>query len=74
MKIEHRALLQTVGIIAGIISASLLTSFVLSIMTLQIGMYLLGIVLFGIFGSLIYSIVLGRLKYEQTLNDLNKSA
>ena len=74
MKIEHRALFQTVGIIAGIIGASLLTSFLLSFMTLEIGMYLLGIVFFGIFGSLIYSIVLGRLKYEQTLNDLNKSA
>ena len=74
MKIEHRALFQTVGIIAGIIGASLLTSFVLSLITLEIGMYLLGIVFFGIFGSLIYSIVLGRLKYEQTLDELNKSA
>ena len=74
MKIEHRALFQTVGIIAGIIGASLLTSFLLSFMTLEIGMYLLGIIFFGIFGSLIYGIVLGRLKYEQTLNDLNKSA
>lgn len=74
MKIEHRALFQTVGIIAGIIGASLLTSFLLSFMTLEIGMYLLGIIFFGVFGSLIYGIVLGRLKYEQTLNELNKSA
>jgi len=68
MSIQIRALLQTVGIIAGIIGMSVLASFLLTFMTFEIGMYLLGFGIFAIFFKLIYDVVLGRLQYEEIVN------
>ena len=74
MKIEHQALLQTTGIIAGIIASSVLVSFILANISLETGMYLLGLFVFAMFFKLIYGIVFDRLYMAQALEDFDKSA
>ena len=74
MKLEHRALLQTTGIILGIIAAGVLMSIITANMTLETGMYLAGAVFFAIFFRLIYNVVLDRLWMGQHLKDYDKSA
>ena len=71
MSIRIRALLQTVGIILGIISISVIASLVMSFITAEIGMYLVGLGFFALFGSLIYSVVLGRLQYDQAVEKIH---
>ena len=74
MKLEHRALLQTTGIILGIIAAGVLMSIITANMSLETGMYLAGAVFFAIFFRLIYNVVLNRLWMGQLLKDYDKSA
>ena len=74
MKLEHRALLQTTGIILGIIAAGVLMSIITANMSLETGMYLTGAVFFAIFFRLIYNVVLNRLWMGQLLKDYDKSA
>ena len=74
MKLEHRALLQTTGIITGIIAAGVLISIITANMSLETGMYLTGAVFFAIFFRLIYNVVLDRLWMGQLLKDHDKSA
>jgi len=74
MKLEHRALLQTTGIILGIIAAGVLISIITANMSLETGMYLTGAVFFAIFFRLIYNVVLNRLWMGQHLKDYDKSA
>jgi hypothetical protein len=74
MKLEHRALLQTTGIILGIIAAGVLISIITANMSLETGMYLTGAVFFAIFFRLIYNVVLNRLWMGQLLKDYDKSA
>ena len=74
MKLEHRALLQTTGIILGIIAAGVLMSIITTNMSLETGMYLTGAVFFAIFFRLIYNVVLNRLWMGQLLKDYDKSA
>ena len=74
MKLEHRALLQTTGIILGIIAAGVLISIITANMSLETGMYLTGAVFFAIFFRLIYNVVLERLWMGQHLKDYDKSA
>ena len=71
MSIRIRALLQTVGIILGIISVSVIASLIMSFITAEIGMYLVGLGFFALFGSLIYSVVLGRLQYDQAVEKIH---
>ena len=68
MSIQTRAALQTLGIITGIISISVLVSFLMTFITFEIGMYLLSFGIFAIFFKLIYDVVLGRLQYEEIVN------
>lgn len=68
MSIKIRALLQTLGIILGIISISVIASLVMSFITAEIGIYLVVLGFFALFGSLIYSVVLGRLEYDQAVD------
>ncbi len=74
MKLEHRALLHTTGIITGIIAAGVLISIITANMSLETGMYLTGAVFFAIFFRLIYNVVLGRLWMGQLIKDYDKSA
>ena len=74
MKLEHRALLQTTGIILGIIAAGVLISIITANMSLETGMYLAGAAFFAIFFRLIYNVVLDRLWMGQHLKDYDKSA
>jgi hypothetical protein len=74
MKLEHRALLQTTGIILGIIAAGVLVSIILANISLETGMYLTGAIVFVIFFRLIYNVVLDRLWMGQLLKDHDKSA
>ena len=74
MKLEHRALLQTTGIILGIIAAGVLMTIITANMSLETGMYLAGAVFFAIFFRLIYNVVLDRLWMGQHLKDYDKSA
>jgi len=74
MKLEHRALLQTTGIVLGIIAAGVLMSIILANISLETGMYLSGIIVFAIFFKLIYNVVFDRLWMGQNLNDYDKSA
>jgi uncharacterized membrane protein YccC len=74
MKLEHRALLQTTGIVLGIIAAGVLMSIITANMSLETGMYLAGAVFFAIFFRLIYNVVLDRLWMGQHLKDYDKSA
>jgi uncharacterized membrane protein YccC len=73
MKLEHRALLQTTGIIAGVLATALLIAFVLGNITLEIGMWILGIAFFAFWFRLTYSEVLWRLRITRGFDD-NKSA
>ena len=74
MKLEHRALLHTTGIILSIIAAGVLVSIITANMSLETGMYLTGAVFFAIFFRLIYNVVLDRLWMGQHLKDYDKSA
>ena len=74
MKLEHRALLQTTGIILGIIATGVLMSIITANISLETGMYLIGAVFFAIFFRLIYNVVLDRLWMGQHLKDYDKSA
>lgn len=74
MKLEHRALLHTTGIILGIIAAGVLMSIITANISLETGMYLTGAVFFAIFFRLIYNVVLDRLWMGQNLKDYDKSA
>jgi uncharacterized membrane protein len=74
MKLEHRALLHTTGIIVGIIASSVLVSIILANISLETGMYLLGIFVFAMFFKLIYGIVFDRLYMARALKDFDKSA
>ena len=74
MKLEHQALLQTTGIILGIIAAGVLMTIITANMSLETGMYLAGAVFFAIFFRLIYNVVLDRLWMGQHLKDYDKSA
>ena len=74
MKLEHQALLQTTGIILGIIAAGVLMTIITANMSLETGMYLTGAVFFAIFFRLIYNVVLDRLWMGQHLKDYDKSA
>ncbi len=74
MKLEYRALLHTTGIIVGIIATSVLVSIILANISLETGMYLLGIFVFTMFFRLIYNIVFDRLYMAQSLRDFDKSA
>lgn len=74
MKLEHRALLQTTGIILGIIAAGVLMSIITANISPETGMYLAGAVFFAIFFRLIYNVVLNRLWMGQLLKDYDKSA
>lgn len=71
MSIKIRALLQTLGIILGIISISVIASLVMSFITAEIGIYLVVLGFFALFGSLIYSVVLGRLEYDQAVDKIH---
>jgi uncharacterized membrane protein YccC len=74
MKLEHRALLQTTGIIVGVLASALLIAFVLGNITLEIGMWILGIAFFAFWFRITYSEVLWRLRITRGLDDHNKSA
>ena len=74
MKLEHRALLHTTGIILGIIAAGVLMSIITANISLETGMYLTGAIFFAIFFRLIYNVVLDRLWMGQNLKDYDKSA
>ena len=71
MSIKIRALLQTLGIILGIIGISVIASLVMSFITAEIGIYLVILGFFALFGSLIYSVVLGRLEYDQAVDKIH---
>ena len=71
MSIKIRALTQTLGIILGIISISVIASLIMSFITAEIGVYLVGLGFFALFGSLIYSVVLGRLEYDQAVDKIH---
>ncbi len=71
MSIRIRALFQTLGIILGIISISVIASLIMSFITAEIGIYLVGLGFFVIFGSLIYNVVLGRLEYDQAVDKIH---
>jgi uncharacterized membrane protein YccC len=73
MKLEHRAILHTTGIIMGVIASALLIAFVLGNITLEIGMWILGIAFFAFWFRLTYSEVLWRLRITRGFDD-NKSA
>lgn len=73
MKLEHRAILHTTGIIIGVIASALLIAFVLGNITLEIGMWILGIAFFAFWFRLTYSEVLWRLRITRGFDD-NKSA
>jgi len=73
MKLEHRAILHTTVIIMGVIASALLIAFVLGNITLEIGMWILGIAFFAFWFRLTYSEVLWRLRITRGFDD-NKSA
>lgn len=73
MNLKTRAMLHTVGLIVGIIAASLGLNYIGSMLTRdQVG-WIVASVVGGLFIYLVYGIVLSRLEYQATVEKLNQS-
>jgi hypothetical protein len=71
MTIKQKALLQTFGIIAGIVFGSIAINLILYFVPSAILLNLFYAVLAGFIVYCIYGLVLSRLEYSETLKNIN---
>lgn len=73
MNLKIKALIHTVGLIAGIIAVSLGVTYIGSVLTRdQVG-WIMASVVGGVFIYLVYGIMLSRLEYQARDEKLNQS-
>jgi mannitol-specific phosphotransferase system IIBC component len=72
MNLKHKAVLHTAGLVATMVGASILVSYVASLMTVaQVVFLLCGLCIAAMIYT-IYSLILARLEYHKTLDDMAK--
>ena len=71
MTLKQKALLQTLGIIAGTTLGSVFLTYLISVLDRDTLVYILGTSLFGFVTYSIYGLVLSRLESTETLDKLS---
>ena len=71
MTVKQRAILQTAGIVAGILVSSIGVTLILEQLTRDQILFTLGAGSIALLVYSMYGVVLSRLEYEETLNKLN---
>jgi Na+-transporting methylmalonyl-CoA/oxaloacetate decarboxylase beta subunit len=71
MTVKQRAILQTAGIVAGILVSSIGVTLILEQLTRDQILFTLGAGSIALLIYSMYGVVLSRLEYEETLNKLN---
>jgi hypothetical protein len=71
MTVKQRAILQTAGIVAGILVSSIGVTLILEQLTRDQILFTLGAGSLALLIYSMYGVVLSRLEYEETLNKLN---
>ena len=71
MTLKQNALLQTTGLIAGIITISLCTNLIITYFSVDILVYAGSATIMGLLIYTIYSVVLSRLEYAESLKKLS---
>jgi len=69
MNLKLKAALYTAGLIAAIVGASIVVSYIASIMTATQGVYLLGVLCISGMVYSMYGIMLARMEYNESLNE-----
>jgi hypothetical protein len=72
MTVKQRAILQTAGIVAGILVSSIGVTLILEQLTRDQILFTLGAGSIALLVYSMYGVVLSRLEYEETLNQLNQ--
>lgn len=72
LSLKQKALLQTLGVFALAIAASVAVAFIISNFSAIVLFNALGVAAFTWFGYLFYSVTLSRLEHQETLKQLNK--
>ncbi len=72
MTVKQRAILQTAGIVAGILVSSIGVTLILEQLTRDQILFALGAGSIALLVYSMYGVVLSRLEYEETLNQLNQ--
>lgn len=70
MTLKQKALLQTIAIFAGIVLISVGLNLVLMYASFEVIKYALGVALLGFMFYGVYGIVLSRLEYSKTLEEI----
>jgi hypothetical protein len=71
MTVKQRAILQTAGIVAGILVSSIGVTLILEQLTREQILFTLGAGSIALLVYSMYGVVLSRLEYEETLKKLN---
>jgi hypothetical protein len=69
MNLKLKAALYTAGLFASMIGASVVVSYIASIMTATQAVYILGVLCIGALVYTIYGVMLARMEYNESLND-----
>jgi hypothetical protein len=72
MTVKQRAILQTAGIVASILVSSIGVTLILEQLTRDQILFALGAGSIALLVYSMYGVVLSRLEYEETLNQLNQ--
>ena len=72
MTVKQRAILQTAGIVAGILVSSIGVTLILEQLTRDQILFTLGAGSIALLVYSMYGVVLSRLEYEETVNQLNQ--
>lgn len=70
MSLKLKAALHTAGLFATMIGASVVVSYVASLLTVAQVTYLLGVLCIGGLVFTVYQVVLSRLEYKESLNQM----
>ena len=70
MNLKQKAALYTAGLLATVVGASLLVSYVASLMTAAQGVYLLGVLCISALVYTIYGVMLARMEYYEHLKQM----
>jgi hypothetical protein len=74
MNLKLKAALYTAGLIATIVGASIVVSYIASLMTAAQGMYLLGVLCISGMVYTMYGIMLARMEYNESLKRMNEKS
>jgi hypothetical protein len=74
MNLKLKAALYTAGLVVTIVGASLLVSYIASIMTATQAVYLLGVLCISGMVYSMYGIMLARMEYNESLKRMNEKS